>query len=369
MSNKMKTLFRLLSLLSLIGLTDVSVAESRVKVALIGMAHGHVNGWLRADYQDDVELVGIYETNVVVTAKYRDRYGLDESLFFRDLDTMLDERKPEAAWVFTSTYDHEMAVEACAKRGIHVIVEKPLAVNLESAERMAKLAREHEIHLLTNLETTWYPSLQRTMELVDEGETLGEVTKIVSHFGHIGPVEIRCQPEFLDWLTDPVLNGGGASADFGCYGANIITHIMNNKRPLSVTAVYQTHKPDVYPKVDDDATIILEYPGMQGIIQASWDWPYSRKDVHVYGRSGVIRTINQTAYDIRLDRRKPLIVKEAEPKSAAAIDSVKYYAAVIRGEIDPSESLSSLKTNLIAVEIIDAARESARSGKTIEMKH
>ena len=107
---------------------------------------------------------------------------------------------------------------------------------------------------------------------------------------------------------------------------------------------------------------------MQGIIQASWDWPYSRKDVHFYGRSGVLRTIDVTTYDLRLGERAKPIVKEAEPASVIAVDSVKYYAAVLRGEIDPAESLSSLKTNLIAVEIIDAARESARTGKTVVLE-
>jgi predicted dehydrogenase len=204
--------------------------------------------------------------------------------------------------------------------------------------------------------------------LLEEGESLGEITKIVSHFGHMGPVEIQCPPEFLDWVTDPVLNGGGASADFGCYGANIITRIMGDQRPVSVTAVFQTHKPDVYPKADDDATIILEYPGMQGIIQASWDWPYSRKDIHIYGRSGVIRTIDSMTYDLRLGQRDRPDVKTAEPASANAVDSVKYYAAVLRGEINPAESLSSLETNLIAVEIIDAARESAQTGERVVLE-
>ena len=343
-------------------------AEPRAKVVIVGMVHGHVNGWLHQNYHDDIELVGIYEPNKEVAKKYRERFSLKESQFFNDLEAMLDQQKPQAAWVFTSTYDHEKVVEACAKRGIDVIVEKPLAVDLASANRMAALAREHDIHLLTNLETSWYPSLQEAIQLADEEKTLGDLTKIVSHFGHMGPVEIGCPQEFLDWLTDPVLNGGGASADFGCYGANIITHLMKNKRPLSVTAVFQSHKPDIYPKVDDDATIILNYPGMQGIIQASWDWPYSRKDVHLYGRSGVIRTINDTNYDIRLLTRKPPVEKKAKPDSPTATNPIKYFTAVIRGEIDPDDSLSALETNLIAVEIIDAARKSAQTGQTVKLE-
>ena len=79
--------------------------------------------------------------------------------------------------------------------------------------------------------------------------------------GHQGPKEIGCSADFLNWLTDPVKNGGGAVVDFGCYGANLMTGLMNGKAPVSVTAVLRHIKPDVYPKVDDDATILLEYPG------------------------------------------------------------------------------------------------------------
>ena len=68
------------------------------------------------------------------------------------------------------------------------------------------------------------------------------------------------QPEFLAWLNDPKLNGGGALYDFGCYGADLMTWLMDGQRPISVTATTQQIKPDIYPRVDDEATIILTYP-------------------------------------------------------------------------------------------------------------
>jgi len=57
---------------------------------------------------------------------------------------------------------------------------------------------------------------------------------------------------------------------------------MQNERPQSVSAVLQQFKPDVYPNVDDEATIVLAYPCTQVIIQASWNWPINRKDIEIY---------------------------------------------------------------------------------------
>lgn len=344
---------------------DVGLAEEkeRVRVVVVGMTHGHVNGFLRREYQDQLEVVGFYESKPRVVKKYSDRYDIDSELFYSDLEVLLDETKPQAAWVFTSTFEHLRAVEECAPRGVHAIVEKPLAVDMESALRMAELSKAHGVHVLTNLETTWYRSLGEAYRIAVEEEQLGKITKIVGHFGHAGP--IRVPPEFFEWLTDPVLNGGGASADFGCYGENIITWMLGNQRPLAVTAVFQTNKPETYPKVDDTATYVIEYPGVKGIVQASWDWTFPRKDVHIYGRSGILRTIDATRYDIRIKRREDPILVEAPDLPEPYGRSVAYYAAVIRGEIDAAGSLSSLENNLIATEIMEAGRESAKTGKRV----
>lgn len=366
--NILKRLFLIaFTFISGLGAYAAVPSEGPLKVVIVGLVHGHANAILRSDYRDSLEIVGIFESNAQVVQKYQDRYDLDSSLFVSDLSSLLDERKPEAAWVFTNTFDHLKVVEACAPRGIHVIVEKPLAVDQASAERMAALARSHGIHLLTNLETTWYSSLGEAHRLAVEEKKLGAITKIVSHFGHAGPAGLNPSSEFFQWLTDPKLNGGGASADFGCYGGNIITWLLGNQRPLSVTAVFQTNRPEVFKKVDDNATIILEYPNAQGIIQASWDWTFPRKDIHIYGRSGIIRTIDPSRYDIRLERNQPPAEREAKPLRKPRRDKVEYFTAVLRGEIEPGEDLSSLENNLIAMEIQDAARRSAQSGKTIKL--
>src|SRR5690606_20131872 len=139
-------------------------------------------------------------------------------------------------------------VETCAPKGIHIMVEKPLAVSLEHAKKMEALAKKHQIHLLTNYETSWYPTNVKANELLKEG-TIGALRKVIVRDGHKGPKKIGVSPEFLNFLTDPKLNGGGAIMDFGCYGANLMTWIQQGKRPNSVTAVTQQLQPENNPKV------------------------------------------------------------------------------------------------------------------------
>lgn len=340
-------------------------SASRLKVGVVGMVHGHVYGFFEdAVKRSDIEIVGLAEPREELLRRYGGRHHFPESIRFRDLDRMLETARPEAVVVFTDTREHPRVVEACARRGIHVMMEKPLATTLDQARAIEQAAREGKVHVLINFETTWYPNTEAAYRMLTQQKRLGEIRKMVFHDGHQGPKEIGMPQEFLEWLTDPVRNGGGALFDFGCYGANLATYLMDEQRPLSVTAVTQKLKSDpVYQRVDDEATIIAAYPRAQAIIQASWNWPFGRKDMETYGRQGHFLTVERDMYRLRT-LHAPETLGKADPIVAPKHDPISYLAAVVRGEISPSGP-SSLKVNMIATEILDAARRSAELGTTV----
>jgi predicted dehydrogenase len=336
-----------------------------LRLAIVGLEHGHVRGFLdRLKDRPDVQLVAVVDADPSLLEQYRDRYGWPRELCHLTLEAALDGARPEAAAIFTSTDEHTPVVEACAARGVSVMMEKPLAVSLAHARRMVEAASRGRIQVLVNYETTWYPSNRSLERLVREG-ALGAVRRMVAHDGHRGPREIGVPPEFLAWLTNPVRNGGGALTDFGCYGANLFTWLLGNARPVSVVAVTKTLKPDVYPRVDDDATIVVTWPGAVGIIEASWNWPFDRKDIEVYGRTGQAITVRNGAVRVRLEDQdeREIPSPAIEPPEN---DPVRYLAAVVRGDVRPS-GLSSLENNLVVTEILDAARESAASGRLVRL--
>lgn len=341
-----------------------------VRLAIAGITHGHVGWILGRKGKSDITLAGIYETDTALAKRYAKQYNLDEKLFYTNLNKMLDAVKPEAVVAFGSIYEHMAAVEACAPRGIHVMVEKPLATNNEHANRMQQLAKKYHIYLLTDFETSWYPSTVKTYQLVNDSNFIGKIRKTVIHDGHQGPKEIGVNKEFFNWLTDPVQNGGGALIDFGCYGANLMTYLMKGEKPVSVTAVTQHFKPAIYPKVEDEATIIVTYPMAQCIIQASWNWPFSRKDMEVYGETGYVIAVNNTAMRLRNAETNAERTIEVTSKDVPVYeDPFSYFADVIRGKASVGKnSLYSLENNVTVVQILEAARESAKTGKTVVLK-
>ena len=346
-----------------------TMKQKPLRVAIVGLVHDHVHWILGREKRGDIEVVGIAEPDRSLAEAYSKRHGYKMDLVFASMDEMIGKTKPEAVLAFNPIFDHLKVVEYCAPRGIHVMVEKPLAVSDEHAMKMQALAKKHKIHLLTNYETTWYGSNKKAYEIIKIEKLIGEIRKIVFHTGHRGPKEIGCSPQFLEWLTDPVLNGGGAITDFGCYGADIATWLMDGEAPITVSAITQQIKPDLYPKVDDEATVILTYKKAQVIIQASWNWPYGRKDMYVYGKTGYIFCRDGTNMQVNEDEKKPIKTITAEPLSSDRNDPFVYFANVIRGRIRMNEyDLSSPATNDIAVKIIDAAKQSAKTGKTVVWK-
>lgn len=359
-------------LLLVLSISQIGISQTKrvpLRMAVAGIAHGH-NAWLLNRIHDSImDIVGIYEPNTDLADKMSKQYKIDKSLFYTNLNAMLDKTKPEGVVGFGSTFDHLSVIEACAPRHIPVMVEKPLATTKEQAMKIVALSKKYNTMVLTNYETSWYPTTEKAYRLSVDTSFMGIIRKVVVHDGHMGPKEIGVSKEFFDWLTDPVLNGGGALMDFGCYGANLMTYIMKGQRPTSVTAITQTLKPAIYTKVDDEATIVLTYPSAQCIIQASWNWPYHRKDLEVYGVSGY--AITSTNKDMRIkgkvgpEQKLTLTPEDTQTYT----DPFKYFVDAIQKKITvPSFGLYSMENNSLVVEILEAAKESAKTGKTVMLK-
>jgi predicted dehydrogenase len=343
-------------------------AKPPIRLAIIGLAHDAVGDFIqRAQDRHDVQLVGIVESNRELTARYGRLFNFNTNFFYASLNELLAKTNAQAAVVFTSTFDHRRVVELCAAHGMDMMLEKPLAVDMEQALAIETAAKKGGIQVIVDYETAWYPANQTAYTIVHNQHAIGDVRKIVVCAGNKGPKETGCSDAFLDWLTDPKLNGGGALIDFGCYGASTITWFMDGQRPASVFAVTQHIKPDVYPNVEDEATIILTYPQAQGIIQASWNWPFERRDMDVYGRTGYVLVPRMDLLRMRqAGTEESELDLPTSPMSSPSSDDISYFVAIVRGEIQPS-GMPSLETNLIVTEILDAARESAQTGKRVEI--
>ena len=256
-----------------------------------------------------------------------------------DLDTMLDRARPQAVVAFTSTADHPAVVAACARRGIPVMMEKPLAVGVEQARAIERPAAEGGIPVLVNYETTWYPAVHAALPWPrekalrrdpqgggprrapgPEGDRRpARVPRLAHRPGpqrRRGPLRLRLLRRQPDDLAD-----GRRAADLGDR-----RDPADQARGLSEGR----RRGDDHPGV----------PGAQAIVQASWNWPFDRKDLEVYGRTG--QALHGGPGGLAGPPRRKPEERAGTRRRSPPGTTLRYFAAVVRGEIKPS-GLSSLR--------------------------
>ncbi len=346
----------------LLALLALPLAAQEYKMAVIGLVHSHVWGHLPAMAKGhDVKLVGIAETIPELVAEAQKIAGTSVPIY-PDYKKMLAEQKPDLVWAFVPNDQHLQIVQACAPRGIHVIFEKPLASTYKDALEVQKLARQHHIKVMTNYQMAWWSANYAAKAQVDSG-AVGQLWRMRGVVGHGGPGSTGTRSKyFFEWLTDPVKNGAGALMDFGCY--NALWSLWYLGRPENVYAQVQQLRPETFPKVEDNSSMILHYKNAVGIFEGSWDLPRSFQDLEIFGRDGSIYMRNGSvelrkgrgdAKSVNLD---PLAPERAEP--------VSYMTNAIRNKKD-IEGLTALDINVGVVEIIEAAKQSVKSGRAVPL--
>ncbi|MBV8905953.1 MAG: Gfo/Idh/MocA family oxidoreductase [Acidobacteriia bacterium] len=371
--------------LILLSLSALPVAAQQYKIAVVSMLHAHV--WLHLGDMlkgDNAKLVGIAETRpeLLQRAKRTDRIpqstntrpGVPENLFFADWKKMIDETKPDIVWAFTPTNEHVDVVRYCAPRGIHVIMEKPLAASYQQALEIQSLAKKYNILALANYGSTWQASNYAVKAAVDAGE-IGPVWRLHAVQGSGGPGDPKTS-SFVAWLADPVQNGGGALIDFGCYIVNWSLWLKGMPESVYATALHL--KPQLYPNVEDDATVTLNYKDGVAILEASWDLPPApRPGNEVYGLTGsivggVIRKAGQhspqpaaaTQPGLRAQPPgDPLTVNPLPPERS---EPIAYMVDRIRHK-QPLDGPSALDLNVDVQEVLEAAKISIKTGQAVPL--
>lgn len=332
-------------------------------IAVVGLVHSHAWGYLnRMAANQPARLVGVAETIPELIAEAKKR-GVKDELIHADWRKMLDQTKPMMVWAFVENYRHLEIVEYCAPRKIHVIFEKPLASTYKDAVAIRNLARKHGIHIMTNYQMAWWPSNYAARKMAADG-ALGEVFRIRGIVGHGGPGNATgLNKWFFEWLTDPVKNGAGALVDFGCY--NALWSLWYLGRPESVFAHSNQLRPAEFPKVEDNSVMMLNYKRGVAILEGSWDLPRSFQDLEVFGRDGSVYMSRA-----QLEYRKGRGQAQNMPLEPLPAGSEEPIAAMIK-QIETGKEASpvtALEINAGVVEILDAAKESIRTGRAVRLK-
>lgn len=255
------------------------------RIAVLGLHHDHV--WSNLEElaaTGRAELVGAADADAELLAKYRERFPGETG---ESYDQILGREGLTAAYVFGSNkLSEDLVVKAC-ERGLHCLVEKPMAATLAGAERMLAAARASGVRLMVNWPFAWWPQLRHGIAMAQAGE-LGTVWQVRYRAAHQGPVELGCSQQFCEWLYDAERNGAGALMDYCCYGAVLADVLLGQPESVSGLRVRTGLKPDL--SLEDNAVLLLKYPNAFATTEASWTQigHLTSYSTTIYGSAGTV---------------------------------------------------------------------------------
>ena len=339
------------------------------KLAVAGLVHPHVWGHLQEILDGkEAKLVGIADSAPEFLAEAKKR-GAADALLFSDYREMIEKTKPDIVWSFTENNRHLEIVQFCAPRKIQVMFEKPLATKYVDALQIQQLAQKHGVQVMVNYQMAWWPANHAAKAVADSG-ALGQVWRRRGIVGFGGPSSKGLGKYSFDAFTDPERNGGGALGDFQCYGA--LWSLWYMGRPEKVYCQLNHFRPELWPKVDDNFTLILSYPKGVGLFEGSWNLPRLFQDLEVVGLEGsVTLTYGGPAapQKVQLQKgRNKWQVEEVplEPLPPERAAPIAYLVHALKAG-KPVEGQVGLEMNVGVVEILEAARLSAASGQAIPL--
>jgi predicted dehydrogenase len=324
------------------------------RIGVAGLSHGHVWGLIQAAK----DLPGATLAAVADPTPLLDRARGDFGQAFSSWREMLDRVELDALIVTSDNVESsEIAVRAL-ERGVPCLVEKAMAANAADADRMLEAQRQSGRALMINWPLAWNPWLYELKRSIDAG-SIGHVFHFRFRIGHYGPREIGCDEWFVGWLYDEARNGGGAIADFGCYGAVLTRWLFG--MPESVYCVRHNTTKD-YPVSDDHAILVLRYPRRDVVLEGTWAtraWDDGPNPV-AFGKDGTLAVYGN---DLRLhDGRE---VRDLEVPDLPSRNPMGYFLECIREGREP-EGILNPSVAADACRILDAALASAADGRAHE---
>jgi len=197
---------------------------------------------------------------------------------YAELEEMLASEQLDAVTIATPPAEHAGVAMACFRAGLHVLCEKPLALNRREALTILRAAARKRRHLLLATKFRHVPEVMRARELIRAG-AIGEPLAFEVSF--CAPVDMSKR-----WNGQRQLSGGGVLIDNGCHAIDLVAFLLG-----AVTRVHATPlKPLQQLAVEDSVTIQMEAgAGIIGRADVSWSLSIGRDSyLVVYGSRGTV---------------------------------------------------------------------------------
>jgi predicted dehydrogenase len=312
---------------------------------------------------DDVELVAIVNHSPASANHFAERYEIPRK--YETLAPLLEEGGVDALIINTPNYLHAPQAIAALEAGIHVMVEKPMAMNVEEAAKMIEASDKSGARLMVAHCWRFDEEVQWLRDQLGEGQ-LGAIVRTKGYGVHT-----LWGPE--GWFTQKRLSGGGALADMGIHAIDTVRFLLHDPKPVSVFARVGTYYGDY--DVDDTGMLMIDWDnGVTSYIESGWWQPHSGRaeaSTEIYGTEGYAQLFPTHLKLADETRRKVTIVESGFPQEADRPSSQKMYngqmAHFVKAIQRGLKPVPGGHEGLVNLRIVEAAYESSRTGRLVEL--
>lgn len=313
--------------------------RKQLRAGVIGVgAMGKNHARLYSEFHG-VQLVGVADANETLVASIARSYSCKPYADYHDL---LDENLDVASIVVPTTFHKKVALDAIRK-GINILVEKPIADTVEHADEIIKAAHKKGVKLMVGHVERFNPAIMKLKELIDGG-LLGKVVSISAK--RVGPYS-------------PRIRDVGIVLDLGTHDIDIMSYLYGEK----IKQVYASAGSVVHSH-EDHAIITLSFDsGSSGVIDTNWLTPHKVRNLTVIGSQGIaeVDCIGQTLRIFDQEWIRDAKIEKDEPLRL----ELMHFIDCVRHDKKP---LVSGENGRHALEVALAAVESAKTGKACEIK-
>jgi 1,5-anhydro-D-fructose reductase (1,5-anhydro-D-mannitol-forming) len=260
--------------------------ESRKKVrygiiGFGGFAERAIAPAIRAS--SNSELVAIQKRSLTAAKQKALEHNIPHA--FDSIEDLVQHEEVDAVFIVSANSRHCPDTVTAAKARKHVLVEKPMALNVAEAKTMVDACRKNKVKLMIGHMIRFSPLVLRIKEIIQSG-SLGDVTFIKTEYVYDGRTSKR------GWLQDQRIAGGGPLFDVGVHCLDTLRFVLDAD-VLSVASYLEPNPTKT--RTESTAGVLLRFPkGVLASIYCSYAAPIRRSMIEVMGTEGTLSAIDFT---------------------------------------------------------------------------
>ena len=353
----------------------------KIRVGIIGtgsISKMHMGGYKALS--DRVEVVAACDIDADKLAKYAERFDIPHT--YTDYNEMIAKEKLDCVSVCTWNAAHKGAVIAALRGGANVLCEKPMALNAAEAEEMLATAKETGKMLQIGFVRRFGGDAETIKNLTEAGE-IGDIYYAKATY-------LRRNGCPGGWFGDKAFSGGGPLIDLGVHVIDLTRYLAGSPKPVSVFGVtyknlgcnrakggqvawsVSSRKGGYEYSVEDFASAMVRFDnGFTLQVEASFNLniKQDRGNIELFGTKGGVNIDP----NVELYKEMANMFVNIQPVGNTSFDATNPFNAEIKGFIDASEGKAPCRATgedgVILMKILDAVYESAKTGKSVDIKY